>query len=224
MVERDIAGRGITDERVLSAMRTVPREEFVPGSLRGQAYADAPLPIGDGQTISQPYIVALMVDALELAGEEGDTALDVGTGSGYAAAVLSHLVERVFTIERHVKLAREARDRLERLGYDNVEVRRGDGSRGWPAHAPYRAILVSAAANAVPAPLREQLAIEGRLVIPVVDSGFLSGLTGAQRLLRITRRGPDRYDEDTLTSVRFVPLVSGDGTDVGPGDGRDVEG
>lgn len=208
MVEKDIAGRGIANERVLSAMRTVPREEFVPESMRGQAYADAPLPIGDGQTISQPYIVALMVDALELAGEEGDAALDVGTGSGYAAAVLAELVDRVYTIERHGRLARRARDRFERLGYDNIEVRHGDGRRGWPEHAPYRAILVSAAADEVPAPLREQLAVGGRLVIPVADSGFLSGLAGAQRLLRITRRNDDRYDEDTLTSVRFVPLVS----------------
>ncbi len=208
MVQKDIAGRGIGDERVLDAMRTVPREEFVPDSMRGQAYADAPLPIGDGQTISQPYIVALMVAALELAGKEGDTALDVGTGSGYAAAVLSHLVDRVFTIERHGRLAREAADRFERLGYDDIEVRHGDGSRGWPEHAPYRAILVSAAADEVPAPLREQLATGGRLVIPVAGSGFLSGLASAQRLLRITRRDEDRYDEDTLTSVRFVPLVS----------------
>lgn len=217
MVEKDIAGRGITDERVLAAMRTVPREEFVPESTRGQAYADAPLPIGDGQTISQPYIVALMVAALELEGEAAETALDVGTGSGYAAAVLSRLVERVYTIERHGRLAREAAARFERLGYDNIEVRHGDGSRGWREHAPYRAILVSAAADEVPVSLREQLAVGGRLVIPVADSGFLAGLAGAQRLLRITRRTDDRFDEDTLTSVRFVPLVSdadaNDGTD-----------
>ena len=208
MVEKDIVGRGIRDARVLEAMRTVPREEFVPEKLRRKAYTDAPLPIGDGQTISQPYIVALMVAALELTGAKGDTGLDVGTGSGYAAAVLSHLVERVYTIERHGRLAREARERFERLGYDNIEVRHGDGSRGWPEHAPYRAILVSAAADEVPAPLRQQLAVGGRLVLPVADSGFLSGLAGAQRLLRITRRDEDRYDEDTLTSVRFVPLVS----------------
>lgn len=208
MVEKDIAGRGIRDDRVLSAMRSVPREEFVPESMRGQAYADAPLPIGSGQTISQPYIVALMVAALELRGEEGDVVLDVGTGSGYAAAVLSHLVDRVFTIERHATLVREARSRFERLGYDNIEVRHGDGSRGWPEYAPYRAILVSAAADEVPAALREQLAAGGRLVVPVSDSGLLSGLTGGQRLLRITRRDETRYDEDTLTSVRFVPLVS----------------
>lgn len=208
MVKKDIAGRGIRDERVLSAMRAVPREEFVPESMLGQAYADAPLPIGCGQTISQPYIVALMVAALELRGEEGDAVLDVGTGSGYAAAVLSHLVDRVFTIERHETLVREAKDRFQRLGYGNIEVRHGDGSRGWPEHAPYRAILVSAAADEVPAALREQLAVGGRLVVPVASSGLLSGLTGGQRLLRITRRSEDRYDEDTLTSVRFVPLVS----------------
>ena len=208
MVEKDVAGRGIRDARVLEAMRTVPREEFVPEKLLRKAYTDAPLPIGNGQTISQPYIVALMVAALELTGAEGDTALDVGTGSGYAAAVLSRLVDRVYTIERHARLAEEAEERFARLGYDNIEVRHGDGSRGWPEHAPYRAIVVGAAADEVPDPLRRQLAVGGRLVLPVDDSGFLSGLTGAQRLMRITRREEERYDEDTLTSVRFVPLVS----------------
>lgn len=205
MIERDIVGRGIRDARVIEAMRRVPREEFVPATRRRVAYDDAPLPIGRGQTISQPYIVALMLDALALSDEgRGETALDVGTGSGYAAAILSLLVDRVYSIERHRELARQAAERFERLGYDNIEVRYGDGSRGWPEHAPFAAILVSAAAPAVPPALREQLAVGGRLVVPVADSMF------GQRLLRVTRVAGDQYEQDTLTAVRFVPLVSGD--------------
>jgi protein-L-isoaspartate(D-aspartate) O-methyltransferase len=203
MIERDILGRGITDAGVIEAMRRVPREEFVPRTRRRLAYDDAPLPIGRGQTISQPYIVALMLEALDL-GDEDRTgaALDVGTGSGYAAAVLSLLIDRVYTIERHEELAREAKMRFERLGYANIEVRHGDGTRGWPEHAPYAAILVSAAAPAIPPALKEQLAVGGRLIAPVADSMF------EQRLLRIARLAEDRYEEATLTAVRFVPLVS----------------
>lgn len=205
MVERDIAGRGIKDERVIEALRRVPREEFVPRTRRPLAYDDAPLPIGRGQTISQPYIVALMLEALELGTDDRTgPALDVGTGSGYAAALLSLLVDRVYTIERHEKLAREAKMRFERLDYANIEVRHGDGTRGWPEHAPYAAILVSAAAPVVPPALKEQLAVGGRLVVPVADSTF------EQRLLRVARVADDRFDEDTLTAVRFVPLVSGE--------------
>jgi len=202
MVERDIAGRGIRDARVLAAMRQVPREEFVPRHLRGLAYDDAPLPIGQGQTISQPYIVALMLAALELAADSGARALDVGTGSGYAAALLSLLVDRVYTIERHGELAREAAKRFERLGYANIEVRHGDGTLGWPEHAPYVAILVSATAREIPRPLKEQLAVGGRLVVPVAASGM------GQHLLRVVRVTGDRFEADTLTAVRFVPLVS----------------
>ncbi|MFW6088108.1 MAG: protein-L-isoaspartate(D-aspartate) O-methyltransferase [Gemmatimonadota bacterium] len=205
MIERDILGRGIRDTAVIEAMRRVPREEFVPPTRRRVAYDDAPLPIGRGQTISQPYIVALMLEALELGDAGGDeTALDVGTGSGYAAAILSLLVDRVYSIERHRELAGQAAERFERLGYDNIEVRHGDGSRGWPERAPFAAILVSAAAPTVPPALKEQLAPGGRLVVPVAESTF------EQRLLRVTRVADDRYDQETLTAVRFVPLVSGE--------------
>lgn len=203
MIERDIVGRGIRDAGVIEAMRRVPREEFVPPTRRQVAYDDAPLPIGRGQTISQPYIVALMLEALAL-GDAGrdEAALDVGTGSGYAAAILSLLVDRVYSIERHGELARQAAERFERLGYDNIEVRHGDGTEGWPEHAPFAAILVSAAAPVVPPALKEQLAVGGRLVVPVDDSTF------GQRLLRLTRVADDQFDRDTLTAVRFVPLVS----------------
>ena len=203
MIERDIVGRGIRDVGVIEAMRSVPREEFVPPTRRRAAYDDAPLPIGRGQTISQPYIVALMLEALELDVDgRSEAALDVGTGSGYAAAILSLLVDRVYSIERHRKLAREAAERFERLGYDNIEVRHGDGTRGWPEHAPFAAILVSAAAPVAPPALKEQLAVGGRLVVPVAASAF------GQRLLKITRVAEDQYEQDTLTAVRFVPLVS----------------
>lgn len=203
MIERDIVGRGIKDARVIEAMRRVPREEFVPRRSRRHAYDDAPLPIGSGQTISQPYIVALMLEALALDEDDGvGAALDVGTGSGYAAAVLALLVRQVYTIERHRKLAREAEERFERLGYTNIEVRHGDGSLGWPEHAPFEAIVVAAAARAVPRPLRDQLAIGGRLVVPVSSAGL------GQRLLRVLRTSENRFEEDTLTAVRFVPLVS----------------
>ena len=206
MIERDIVGRGIRDAGVIEAMRRVPREEFVPPNRRRVAYDDAPLPIGHDQTISQPYIVALMLAALA-PGEQGrgETALDVGTGSGYAAAILSLLVDRVYSIERHRELARQAAERFERLGYDNVEVRHGDGTRGWPEYAPFAAILVSAAAPAVPPALKEQLTVGGRLVVPVADTMF------GQRLLRLTRVADDHYEQDTLTAVRFVPLVSSEG-------------
>lgn len=203
MIERDIVGRGISDARVIEAMRRVPREEFVPPARRRVAYDDAPLPIGRGQTISQPYIVALMLEALTLGDESrGEAALDVGTGSGYAAAILSLLVDRVYSIERHRELARQAAERFVRLGFGNIEVRHGDGTRGWPEHAPFAAILVSAAAPGVPPALKEQLATGGRLVVPVADSEF------GQRLVRVTRMAEDRYEQDALTAVRFVPLVS----------------
>jgi len=185
----------------------VPREAFVPRARRRRAYDDAPLPIGSGQTISQPYIVALMLEALELGTAPADPdvrALDVGTGSGYAAAVMSRIVAHVYTVERHERLAREAGRRFERLGYDNVSVRHGDGTRGWPEHAPYRGIAVAAAADAVPPALRDQLAVGGCLVVPVSASFF------GQRLLRIRRLGVDRFAQDTLASVRFVPLVAGE--------------
>jgi protein-L-isoaspartate(D-aspartate) O-methyltransferase len=205
MVERQIAARGIADERVLRAMRQVPREHFVPSKLAHLAYADTPLPIGEGQTISQPYIVAFMAQAAEL--QPGDRVLEVGTGSGYAVAVLSRIVERVYTVERHGPLAAEAERKFVELGYNNIHVAIRDGTLGWPEHAPYDAILVAAGApGRVPQPLLDQLAPGGRLVIP-------RGATQAgQELVRI-RRSADggALTEDHLAAVRFVPLVGAAG-------------
>ena len=203
MVATQIAARGVRDERVLEAMRRVPRHAFVAASLRRDAYEDTPLPIEEGQTISQPYIVALMLQAARLAAT--DRMLEVGAGSGYASAVAARLVARVDAIERHPRLADLARERLARLGCGNVEVHSGDGSAGWPAGAPYDAIVVAAAGPRVPAPLRAQLASGGRLVMPV-DSGH-----GFQRLVVVTRRGADAWHEDDLGAVMFVPLVGSEG-------------
>ena len=198
MVDRDIAGRGINDPLVLEAMRGVPREYFVPEHFQDSAYEDAPLPIPGGQTISQPYIVASMIQALGLQG--GERVLDVGTGSGYAAAVLSRISDHVFSIERHGSLAETAAQRFLELGYDNITVRHGDGRLGWPEHAPYDAIVVAAATREIPEPLLEQLGIGGRMVIPV-------GSASRQDLLRIERSARDQFDRRKLESVRFVPLV-----------------
>ncbi len=199
MVERDLRGRGIRDTRVLEAMSRVPREAFIAPELREFAYEDAPLPIGEGQTISQPYIVARMLEALGLEG--GESVLDVGTGSGYAAAVLSRIASRVYTIERHEALADAARELFARLGYDNIEVRHGDGSLGWPEHAPYGGIAVAAGGPEIPRPLLEQLADGAALVVPVGET------LRSQRLVRVVRRGEDRFETGTMESVRFVPLV-----------------
>ncbi|MCC6993143.1 MAG: protein-L-isoaspartate(D-aspartate) O-methyltransferase [Deltaproteobacteria bacterium] len=202
MVERQIASRGITDERVLAALRLVPRERFVSDAMQEFAYEDAPLPIESGQTISQPYIVALMLQALEL--RPGERALEVGTGSGYAAAVMSRLAGQVHTIERHANLAEVAARRLTALGYDNVEVRVGDGTAGWPEAAPFDAIAVAAGGPRVPEALLEQLSIGGRLVIPV-------GPQGAQRLVRVVRVARDDYQQTDLGGVQFVPLIGAQG-------------
>jgi protein-L-isoaspartate(D-aspartate) O-methyltransferase len=201
MVERQLARRGIADERVLQAFRRVPREAFVRRELAKYAYDDGPLPIGEGQTISQPYVVALMTEAARV--EPGVRVLDVGTGSGYAAAILAELAGEVVTIERHAALADAARETLQRLGYENIEVMAGDGSRGVPERAPYDAILVAAGAPVVPVSLKEQLAEGGRLVIPVSANEH-------QDLLVITRRG-DRFEEENLGGVRFVPLLGEEG-------------
>src|SRR3954471_2541487 len=203
MVEGQIAARGIRDERVLSAMREVPREAFVPENLREFAHDDTPLPISEGQTISQPYIVALMADAAGIG--TLDRVLDVGTGSGYAAAVLSRLAERVYSIERHASLAEAARLRLGGLGYTKVGDRGGAGSRGWTEAAPFDAILVAAGAPDVPDALKGQLAIGGRLVIPV------GGEERSQRLLRLRRIAENEFEEDSLGDVAFVPLVGEQG-------------
>jgi protein-L-isoaspartate(D-aspartate) O-methyltransferase len=199
MVERQLAGRGISDPLVLEAFRTVPREAFVPAELAEFAYRDAPLPIGEDQTISQPYIVALTTEALGLKG--GERVLEIGTGSGYAAAVLSRAAGQVFTVERREALAGAARERLRRLGYTNVEVLHGDGTLGWPEHAPYDAIAVAAGGPQVPKALLAQLAPGGRLVIPVGAD------EATQVLTRVTRVGADEFREEPLIEVRFVPLI-----------------
>jgi protein-L-isoaspartate(D-aspartate) O-methyltransferase len=196
MVTRQIAARGVEDPATLEAMRQVPRHLFVPPPLAAQAYEDHPLPIGHGQTISQPYIVAFMTEALELG--EDETVLEVGTGSGYQAAVLAEIAERVYSIEIVEPLAEESARRLKELGYTNVEVRAGDGYKGWPAAAPFDAIIVTAAAPRIPEPLKDQLADGGRLVIPVGDDW--------QELVVVTRRG-DELDERRVLPVRFVPMT-----------------
>jgi protein-L-isoaspartate(D-aspartate) O-methyltransferase len=208
MVEEQIADRGIRDPVVLEAMRTVPRDRFVPDMPAALAYEDQPLPIGEGQTISQPYIVARMTEALRP--RPGDRALEIGTGSGYAAAVLAVIVREVHTIERVESLAHSARRRLHELGYANVHVRHGDGTLGWPEHAPYDAILVTAGGPEVPRSLLRQLAIGGRLVMPVGPE------PDWQRLVRVTRRDGDHYDREELEAVAFVPLIGAEGWPVEP--------
>jgi protein-L-isoaspartate(D-aspartate) O-methyltransferase len=203
MVDRDIAGRGVRDPRVLAAMRAVPREAFVPAGLRAQAYDDRPLPIDAGQTISQPYIVALMAEALRLGGDE--RVLEIGTGSGYAAAVLSHLAARVDTVERVAELAESAADRLAQLQVAHVHVHRGDGTLGWPDGAPYDAIVVTAGGPQVPPALRAQLAPGGRLVMPV------GGSRHWQDLVRVTRLGAEDFRTESLCDVSFVPLLGQQG-------------
>jgi len=206
MVRLQLARRGIRDPKVTRAMTRVPREKFVPEELAEFAYDDTPLPLPENQTISQPYVVALMTEALEL--DDDDRVLEIGTGSGYSAAVLAEIAAEVFTIERHPSLADAARARLEALGYDNVHVRCGDGTLGWPEEAPFDAIVVTAGGPAVPRSLREQLAQGGRLVIPV-------GVERVQRLLRIRRTDEDRYDEEDLGPVLFVPLIGEEGWPAG---------
>lgn len=205
MVDRQVKARGIHNNALLSAMREVPRERFVHRFMRAEAYADNPLPIGYGQTISQPYIVALMTDALQLSGNE--RLLEIGTGSGYAAAVLSLLCREVFTVECIEPLARRARRTLASLGYDNVRVRTGDGTLGWPEKAPFDGIVVTAGGPVVPEALKAQLTRGGRLVIPVGDD-----LMG-QQLLRVTRLEHDKFKTENLGGVRFVPLIGEQGWD-----------
>ncbi len=203
MVAEQIGARGIDDAAVLAAMRAVPREQFVDAAWQAQAYADTPLPIGDGQTISQPYIVALMLAALHLGPD--DRVLEIGAGSGYASALASRIVAHVDAVERHPRLAELARERLARLGYANVAVHCADGSAGWPAGAPYEAIMVAAAGPRIPAQLRDQLGRGGRLVMPVDDDA--DGGFGAQRLVQLTRDDDGRFRARDLGGVMFVPLV-----------------
>jgi protein-L-isoaspartate(D-aspartate) O-methyltransferase len=199
MMERQIAARGVDDARVLDAMRQVPREAFVASGFEEFAYEDSPLPIAEGQTISQPYIVALMIEAAEV--KSGDRVLEIGTGSGYAAAVLSRIAAEVYTVERHGALAQTAKRRFARLGYRNIEVRHGDGTLGWPEAAPFDAIIVTAGGPEIPESLRRQLKIGGRLVIPI------GSLTDEQRLVKVVRDGEHAFHEEDLGPVRFVPLI-----------------
>ena len=201
MVERHLHRRGISDERVLRAMAAVPREHFVPDDVRRRAYNDSALPIGHGQTISQPWVVAAICQALHLAGDE--RVLEIGTGSGYSAAVLSRLADRVVSIERVPELGEWARERLDELGVENVEVIVGDGSRGYPEHEPYDAIAVHAASPEAPHSLLAQLAPEGRLVVPIA--------TGSADLLTAFARENGDLRQETIGPTRFVPLIGAEG-------------
>jgi protein-L-isoaspartate(D-aspartate) O-methyltransferase len=203
MVERQLKRRGIDDRAIVDAFLAVPREAFVGPEFAHLAYGDHPLPIEAGQTISQPYIVALMIQAAGIA--RGDTVLEVGAGSGYAAAVIGRIASRVIAIERQHDLVEVARERLERLGYTNVEVVEGDGTRGWPAEAPYDAILASASGSHVPHALLAQLAPGGRIVMPIGEPGWV------QQLVKATRRADGVIERQTLGDVRFVPLIGEEG-------------
>ena len=203
MVKRQIESRGITDPAILDAFRDVAREEFVDEEHRRFAYDDNPLPIEAGQTISQPYIVALMIEAAGI--RPGDEVLEVGAGSGYAAAVISRIAKRVVSIERHGELAQIARERMARLGYGNVRILQGDGTRGCPDEAPFDAILAAASGSHVPKPLLDQLAPGGRLVMPVGDPGWV------QELVKVTKRPDGTTSQENLGGVRFVPLIGEEG-------------
>ena len=203
MIERQLRGRGIADERILGAFRSVPREEFVPPDQAPQAYGDHPLPIEAGQTISQPFIVAMMIQAAEIG--PGDKVLEIGAGSGYAAAVMSRIAGEVIGIERHRELAELAAERMRRLGYDNVRIVEGDGTRGCPEEAPFDAILAAATGSHVPQPLLDQLAPGGRVVMP------LGAPDSIQHLVKVTRQADGSLEQSDLGPVRFVPLVGEEG-------------
>ena len=203
MVSRQIENRGIYDSALLSAMRDVPREAFVAEKYEDLAYDDGPLPILENQTISQPYVVALMIEALKL--KSSDRVLEIGTGSGYAAAVLGKIAAEVYTVERIEALVRFARKNMAALGYENVHVCQGDGTLGWPAKAPYQGIIVSAGGPLVPPALKAQLTIGGHLVIPIGKE------QRAQQLVRVTRLEKEKYQERKLGHVRFVPLIGEQG-------------
>jgi len=206
MVARQVAARGIDAAPLLAAMREVPREAFVADALAARAYDDTPLPIEAGQTISQPYMVALMIEAAGVAA--GARVLEIGAGSGYAAAVIGRIADSVIAIERHAELAALAAGRMRRLGYGNVEIVEGDGSAGWPDGAPYDAILAAAAGSHVPDVLRSQLRPAGGiLVMPVGEPGAV------QSLVKVTRLGERDYREEHLAAVRFVPLIGAEGWD-----------
>jgi protein-L-isoaspartate(D-aspartate) O-methyltransferase len=198
MIDLDIRGRGVKDKKVLEAMGKIPRELFVDVSLRDSAYADHPLPIGEGQTISQPYIVSLMTEALSL--KSSDRVLEIGTGSGYQAAVLAEIVKEVYTIEIRQSLARTATQRLKELGYKNVEVKFGDGYFGWEEHAPFDAIIITASANHIPPPLIKQLKEGGRLILPLGSTLFYQTLTMATK-----EKG--ELNMKQMEGVIFVPMT-----------------
>jgi protein-L-isoaspartate(D-aspartate) O-methyltransferase len=203
MVERQLKQRGITEEQILEAFRKVPREQFIDADYGHLAYGDHPLPIEAGQTISQPYIVALMIQAAGI--KPGDKVLEVGAGSGYAAAVIGRIAKTVIGIERQHELVEVARERMKRLGHDNVEILEGDGTKGWAADAPYDAILAAASGSHVPKTLIGQLAPGGRIVMPVGDPGWI------QELVRVTRIPDGTLEHDNLGAVRFVPLIGAEG-------------
>ena len=203
MVERQLKRRGITEPEILDAFRAVPREAFIGDKHAHLAYGDHPLPIEAGQTISQPYIVALMIQAAQI--KRGDKVLEVGAGSGYAAAVISRIAERVIGIERQHELVGVARERLKRLGYENVEIVEGDGTKGWPAEAPYDAILAAASGSHVPNTLIEQLAPNGTIVMPIGDPGWV------QQLVKVTKKHGGSLEQSDLGGVRFVPLIGEEG-------------
>lgn len=206
MVREQLVERGIADTAVLAAMRTVPREQFVPLSYQEAAYMDGPLPIGAGQTISQPYVVALMLVQLQLQADH--RVLEIGTGSGYAAAVLSRIVREVYTVERQHTLAWQAKARLAALGYENVWVHEGDGTLGWAEYAPYDSIIAAACGPKVPPSLQMQLAVNGRLLMPV-------GKKKAQHLVMVERLGDNEFRQKKLQSVRFVQLIGAEGFEGG---------
>jgi protein-L-isoaspartate(D-aspartate) O-methyltransferase len=198
MIDLDIKGRGIKDKSVLEAMGKIPRELFVEESLRSRAYSDQPLPIGEGQTISQPYVVALMTEALRL--KPSDRVLEIGTGSGYQAAVLAEIVKEVYTVEIRKTLAEAAARRLKDLGYKNIEVKFGDGYFGWEEHAPFDAIIITASANHIPPPLIKQLKEEGRLILPLGSTLFYQTLTLATK-----EKGELKMEQ--MGGVLFVPMI-----------------
>ncbi|WP_372949236.1 protein-L-isoaspartate(D-aspartate) O-methyltransferase [Mariniphaga sp.] len=201
MVETQIKARGISDEKVLQAFRNLERHKFVLPQYIPHAYADSPLPIDEGQTISQPYIVAFMTDALDL--QRTDKVLEIGTGSGYQAAILAELCDSVFTIEIFEKLGRKARELFDELGYENIYTKIGDGFKGWPEHAPFDAIIVTAAPSDIPEPLKMQLAEGGRMIIPV-------GGDAVQELVLLKKR-KGKLREESVLPVRFVPLIDPEG-------------
>jgi protein-L-isoaspartate(D-aspartate) O-methyltransferase len=199
MVETQLKGRDIQDSKVLDVMSRVPRHLFVPAGLAREAYADHPLPIGEGQTISQPYIVALMTQLAQI--RPGEKVLEIGTGSGYQAGVLAEITDRVYTIEIRPRLAQQAHDRLKALGYETVQVRQGDGYYGWPEAAPFDVIMITAAVNHIPPPLIQQLNKGGRLILPLGSTTFFQTLT------LVTKGQDGKLDVQHLTTVAFVPMI-----------------